>query len=254
MFSCPTLGAETHIVVVHIARFKTKGDKPSQLVPEILRYMLGSSEIIKTGLEVLQDGNLCETQLGVQVHGLRCLGVLHDAINGRKIKGVGGLSALCLGKYMNGKGDMSRQLNDWSLSHPLTEEQIDYVANDALISLPIHNAILQQQILETNQPQLSPVWGRDMKSSSPALWPPTPIFASLRFLKAKIVRERKHRENFESLDSESRILYENLLALRNSLMRKAGLWANTQTRFAADTDSIFSLAKGKPVAIEALRK
>lgn len=246
------LGSETHIVVAHIARFKTQANNPSQLIPEILRYILGSSKIIKTGLEVFQDGNLCETQRGVKVHGLRCLRVLHDSLSDQKFKGMGGLAARYLRKRMTGKGDRRRQLSDWSLPYPLTEEQIEYAANDALISLLIHNELLDQ-ILTNNDAKSTQVLQETMSSTSPSPFLPTPIPASIKSEKAKLARERKHRANFLTLPTPSKILYGNLCSLRDKLMHKAGLFEATQSRFVADTETLFLLAREKPVTIEELK-
>lgn len=130
---------------------------------------------------------------------------------------MGGLAARWLGMRMSGKGDMGRQFSDWSLPEALTEEQVEYAAKDALISLLIHNNILDR-VLASDQPRRPAVSRGNMSSSSPALISPTPISAGLRSQKAKIARERKHRANFGSLDSSSRILYGNLRALRDDLM------------------------------------
>ncbi|RDI83625.1 hypothetical protein Vi05172_g6404 [Venturia inaequalis] len=245
------LGSETHIVVAHIAQFPTSGDKPGQLVPEILRYILGSPEIIKTGLEVLQDGNVCETELGVKVRGLRCLRVLHDSASDKKFKGMGGLATLYLQKRMAGKGDLRRQLSDWSLPQPLTEEQIEYAANDALISLLIHNRILDQ-FLTKKSSEISQILKNDMTSSAPASIQPSPIPLHLKSLRAKLTREKRHRANFSTLDTASKILYGNLRSLRDELMRESGLFESTQSRFVADTETIFLLAREKPTSIEDL--
>lgn len=245
------LGSETHIVVAHIAHFPTSSDKSGQLVPEILRYILGSPEIIKTGLEVLQDGNVCETELGVKVRGLRCLRVLHDSASNEKFKGMGGLAALYLQKQMTGKGDLRRQLSDWSLPQPLTEEQVEYAANDALISLLIHNKILNQFLTKKNS-EISQISKNDMTSSAPASIQPTPIPPHLKSLRAKLTREKRHRANFSSLDSASKILYGNLRSLRDELMRESGLFESAQSRFVADTETIFLLAREKPTSIEDL--
>lgn len=245
------LGSEVHIVVAHIARFPTSGDKTGQLIPDILRYILGSSEIIKTGLEVLQDGNLCDIQLGIKVHGLRCLRILHDSLSSKKFKGMGGLAALHLSKRMKGKGDLESQLSDWSLPQPLTAQQIEYAANDALISLLIHNKLLNQS-LTRNNPEISQILPEDMSSSSPALSFSTPLPPHLKSLRTKLTREKRHRANFLALDTPSKILYGNLRSLRDELMRKAGLYESTQSRFVADTDTILLLAREKPATIEAL--
>ncbi|KAE9973356.1 hypothetical protein EG327_009123 [Venturia inaequalis] len=245
------LGSETHIVVAHIAHFPTSSDKSGQLVPEILRYILGSPEIIKTGLEVLQDGNVCETELGVKVRGLRCLRVLHDSASDKKFKGMGGLAALYLQKQMTGKGDLRRQLSDWSLPQPLTEEQVEYAANDALISLLIHNRILDQ-FLTKKSSEISQILKNDMTSSAPASIQPTPIPLHLKSLRAKLTREKRHRANFSTLDTTSKILYGNLRSLRDELMRESGLFESTQSRFVADTETIFLLAREKPTSIEDL--
>ncbi|TID23751.1 hypothetical protein E2P81_ATG03318 [Venturia nashicola] len=246
------LSSENHIVVAHVARFPTSSDKPSQLVPEILRYILGCPKIIKSGLEVIQDGNLCDTQLGVKVHGLRCLRVLHDALSDKKFKGMGGLAALYLQKRMTGKGDQQRQLSDWSLPEPLTEQQIEYAGNDALISLLIHDKILEQLLLRKT-PDILRILQGDMSSSSPSLIQPTSILPHLKSLRAKLTREKRHRANFLSLDTSSKILYGNLRSLRDELMHEAGLFDSTQSRFVADTETIFLLAREKPFSLEALQ-
>lgn len=71
--------------------------------------------------------------------------------------------------------------------------------------------------------------------------------------KAKATREAKQRKNFKTLDTPSKILYGHLHALRNELMHKAGLFDTIQSRFVADTDSIFCMAREKPTTIAALQ-
>lgn len=71
--------------------------------------------------------------------------------------------------------------------------------------------------------------------------------------KAKATREAKQRNFFKTLDTPSKILYGHLHALRNELMHKAGLFDTIQSRFVADTDSIFCMAREKPTTIAALQ-
>lgn len=48
------------IFIIHLARFNTKGFNLAQLVPDILRMILESDEILKVGAEVKGDTDLIE--------------------------------------------------------------------------------------------------------------------------------------------------------------------------------------------------
>lgn len=154
---------------------------------------------------------------------------------------------------MVGKGDLKRQISDWFLPTRVTKEQIEYAANNALIPLLLHDGMVRNiSLLENSTNSRVAMTNNEFGVQNPSHTKYS-CFTRAQKAKGKGYEGGKQRKNFKTLDTPSKILYGHLHALRNELMHRAGLFDTIQSRFVADTDSIFCMAREKPTTIAALQ-
>jgi hypothetical protein len=245
------------VVVIHLARFKTQGDDIEQLIPLRLREILESSDILKVGIEALQDGDLCQQWLGIKVNGLREIYELQVAVNeaqGGKTTGrFGGLQGLTnvhLGKFVDYK-DIRARTSAWHLDQDFTTIQLEYAANDALLHALLYNILFRkmQELALVTEIEIEDEDGNKKTITTPRTFssdysyrPPGPT----------VVQELPRDERIDAMGNHTRTLLDQLSILRSTLMTQHGVSDQSKAWWVASIRSLIKLAEKKPVTIEAL--
>lgn len=150
------LASAAHIVIAHFAAFDTNSEimDASEFIPPNLKTMFLDSNVLKIGVQLFgfdSDTECLSRYFDLPSQGLLELNDLHDTIRPtsagtpkRRI-GLRRLTEMYLDRTLIGKGDGSTTTSEWQLPQPLSQEQIDYAANDAFVSVKIYEAMMQER-------------------------------------------------------------------------------------------------------------
>jgi hypothetical protein len=148
------LASASHIIVAHFAAFETKSEivEPSEFIPSNLKTIFLDPSILKMGVQLFgsnSDTECLSRYFKLPSQGLLELNDLHDTIRpstqSKRTVGLKNLTELYLNRTLIGKGNGSTTTSEWQLPFPLSQEQIDYAANDAFVSVKIYEAMIQER-------------------------------------------------------------------------------------------------------------
>lgn len=148
------ISSASDIVVAHISAFPCKNEvfDKTEFIPPALQDMFEDPTVIKMGVKISgakNDMHNCARYLDLWSYGLLELYDL-DALVRTKADGETddiGLNRLCeiyLGRTLSGKGAGNITTSEWHLPQDLSDEQLDYAANDAFVAVKIFEAMMQK--------------------------------------------------------------------------------------------------------------
>ncbi|XP_035673576.1 exonuclease 3'-5' domain-containing protein 2-like [Branchiostoma floridae] len=119
-------------------------------IPRCVRDLLANKNVLKVGVACWEDSRRLERDYGITVRGcvdLRHLAIRHKSLQSGKL-GLQALAEQVLGVKM----DKSRTVrcSNWEASK-LSEEQITYAANDALVSVDIFTTFLEWKLQQNDK-------------------------------------------------------------------------------------------------------
>lgn len=148
------ISSASDIVVAHISAFPYKNEvfDKTEFIPPALQGMFEDPTVIKMGVKISgakNDMHNCARYLDLWSDGLLELYDL-DALVRTKADGETddiGLNRLCeiyLGRTLSGKGAGNITTSEWHLPQDLSDEQLDYAANDAFVAVKIFEAMMRR--------------------------------------------------------------------------------------------------------------
>ncbi|KAF2430921.1 ribonuclease H-like protein [Tothia fuscella] len=258
------IASPDHIVLFHVWKSERDNETNEFLIPNSLRAVMEDDNVLKIGVQISGDGSHCQTHLGTEMKGLFELNDTNNVLLDNNVlpqiptneqrhvsleKLVRHyLHARVFGKDKGEVRKESIQMSDWT--GDLSEEQIEYAANDAYISLAL---LLKMEALRMG---LAPIPDRPAsKISIP--WQlrehgESVVSPSYTYPPELTPEEKKGAQMYNRLallDPDTQNLYHELCVLRHKMMVERNL-TSERKYYVADNEKVLKMAKKKPVSLE----
>lgn len=208
------------------------------------------------GVEAKQGGDLCEHWLGIKVHGMRHIYEMREAINEatvvistKKFGGLQGLTVKHLGMWVDLKKDVRGQTSHWHLDQPLTDMQVDYAANDALLHVLIYGKLYAE--MQAHALVVEPLAGQDLASTETI--PPTFSSEYIPIPAKVVVPQPDTKDQVKAKWTASQWeLHSKLTARRDEILVKLGRNPKKEAHTVAHNNDSYVLVRDQPTTIDAL--